>query len=72
MKESKSLYWYRENKDQLILNSCRTIGCKDISLRTDSRAGMASASCIWPNANAASCANKLDESLDAAGHGKKR
>lgn len=42
------------------------MGCKERSLRTEVNAGMASSSCIWPNANAASCANKFDESLVAA------
>jgi hypothetical protein len=46
--------------------SWRTMGCKERSLRTEVNAGMASSSCICPNANAASCANKFDESLVAA------
>lgn len=42
------------------------MGCKERSLRTEAKAGTASNSCIWPNANAASCASKFDESLVAA------
>jgi len=45
--------------------SWRTIGCKERSFRAASRAGIASASCIWPNAKAASWASKLEESLVA-------
>jgi len=48
------------------------MGCKERSLRTEVNAGMASSSCICPNANAASWANKFDESLVAAKERKKK
>lgn len=41
------------------------MGCNEKSFRTDSKAGTASASCIWPNANAASCARRFELSLVA-------
>lgn len=48
------------------LTSWRTMGCRERSLRSADKAGIASTSCIWPKANAASCANKCEESLVAA------
>lgn len=47
------------------------MGCKEKSFRTASRAGIASASCIWPKANAASCANKFEESFVAKKEGER-
>lgn len=47
------------------MTSWRTIGCNERSLRAASKAETASTSCIWPSANAASCASKFEESLVA-------
>ena len=54
-------YQFVHKKEVCALTSWRTIGWKDcVSCKVAFSAGMAPASCICPNANAASCASKLD------------
>ena len=54
-------YKFVHKKEVCALTSWRTIGWKDcVSCKVAISAGMAPASCICPNANAASCASKLD------------
>lgn len=62
---NEMLTYYFSKSHKSNNTSWRTMGCNERSFRTVSKAGIASESCIWPKANAASCASRFEVSLVA-------